>query len=244
MRPLLGWVLSYIQLRTIVRIPPSDACIYGSGRSKMHWLTSISSCKYLSGHYSRSSGPFHASHIIIIIHHCYISFLLSSFTDYPDVPIPLPTLLHFILIILPHVTLSAFILISGFKCFSNVPDFYMCFHLPFHMFSLFFPCALTLFTTFSELLWHLIFYVLSSLCSQLILTQYINQCIFLVVLQFVNWCWFSSSPIFSLSLLYPLKALSSLSLLSLSSGNYIFTKMKLRPSNLTSQLMSRPLTKF
>ena len=48
---------------------------------------------------------------------CYISFSLSSFTDYPDVPIPLPMLLHFLLIILPHVTLSAFILISGFKCF-------------------------------------------------------------------------------------------------------------------------------
>ena len=88
---------------------------------------------------------------------CYISFLLSSFTDYPDVPILLLMLLHFILIIFPHVTLSAFILISGVKCFSNVPDFYMCSHLPFHMLSPFFPCALTLFTTFSELLWHLIF---------------------------------------------------------------------------------------
>ena len=41
--------------------------------------------------------------------------------------------------------------------FSNVPDFYMCSRSPFHMFSLFFPYALTLFTTFSELLWHLIF---------------------------------------------------------------------------------------
>ena len=48
---------------------------------------------------------------------CYISFSLSSFTDYPNIPILLPTLLHFLLIILPHVTLSAFILISGFKCF-------------------------------------------------------------------------------------------------------------------------------
>ena len=83
---------------------------------------------------------------------CYISFSLSSFTNYPDVPIPLPMLLHFLLIILPHVTLSAFILISGFKCFSNVPNFYMCSHLPFHMFSSLFPCALTLFMTISELL--------------------------------------------------------------------------------------------
>ena len=41
--------------------------------------------------------------------------------------------------------------------FSNVPNFYMCSHSPFHMLSLFFPCALILFTTFSELLWHLIF---------------------------------------------------------------------------------------
>ena len=41
--------------------------------------------------------------------------------------------------------------------FSNVPDFYMCSHSPFHMLPLFFPCALTLFTTFSKLLWHLIF---------------------------------------------------------------------------------------
>ena len=48
---------------------------------------------------------------------CYISFSLSSFTDYPDIPIPLPTLLHFLLIILPHATLPAFIFISSFKCF-------------------------------------------------------------------------------------------------------------------------------
>ena len=89
---------------------------------------------------------------------CYIPFLLSSFywlsqcsNSTPDVYI------HFILIILPHVTLSTFILISGFKCFSIVPNFYMHSHLPFHMLSLFFPCALTLFMTFSELLWHFIF---------------------------------------------------------------------------------------
>ena len=56
-------------------------------------------------------------------------------------------MLHF-----PHLYLF---LVSS--VFSNVPDFYMCSHSPFHMLSFFFPCALTLFTTFSELLWHLIF---------------------------------------------------------------------------------------
>ena len=90
----------------------------------------------------------------------------------------------------------------------------------------------------------LYFYVLSSLRSRLIPTQYINRCISLVVLQFVNWRWFSSSPIFSLSFLSPLKALSPLLSLSSSSGNYIFTKMNLRPSDLMSRLMSWPLTKF
>ena len=44
-----------------------------------------------------------------------------------------------------------------FQVFSIVPNFYMHSQLPFHMLSLFFPCALTLFTTFSELLWHFIF---------------------------------------------------------------------------------------
>ena len=43
----------------------------------------------------------------------YIIFVKFFF----DIPIPLLTLLHFLLIILPHVTLSTFILISGFKCF-------------------------------------------------------------------------------------------------------------------------------
>ena len=71
---------------------------------------------------------------------------------------------------------------------------------------------------------------------------YINRCIFLVVLQFVNWHWFISSPIFSLSLLYLLKSLSSLSSLSSSSGNYIFTKTKLRPSHLMSWLLTNSRT--
>ena len=89
---------------------------------------------------------------------CYISFSLSSFhwlSWYSD---STPNVcLHFILIILPHVTFSAFILISSFKYFSIVPDFYMHSCLPFHMLWPFSPCALTLFTTFSKLLWHLIF---------------------------------------------------------------------------------------
>ena len=110
--------------------------------------------------------------------------------------------------------------------FSNVPDFYMCSRSPFHMLSLFHVLWLCSrpFPSYYDILY---FYVLSSLHSRLIPTQYINRCIFLVVLQFVNWHWFSSSPIFSLSLLYPLKALSTLSSLSSSSGNYIFTKMNL-----------------
>ena len=68
MRPLLG----------CVRILPSDTHISGSGGSKMCWLTSISSCKYLNGHHSRSLGPFHASHIIIIIYHSETSMSSPS----------------------------------------------------------------------------------------------------------------------------------------------------------------------
>ena len=151
-------------------------------------------------------------------------------------------LLHFILIILPHVTLSAFILISSFKCFSIVPDFYMHSHLPFHMLSLFFPCALTLFTTFSELLWHLIF-----LCFILVMLPTYSNAVYkpMYLLSSSSVCklmLIPSSHIFSLSLLYLLKSLSSLSLLSLSSGNYIFTKTQLWPSNLTSRLTSWLLT--
>ena len=85
---------------------------------------------------------------------CYISFWLSSFYRLSRRSDSAPDATSFLT---PHVTLSAFILISGFKCFSNIPDFYMCSRSPFHMFSFFFPCALTLFTTFSELLWHLMF---------------------------------------------------------------------------------------
>ena len=85
-------------------------------------------------------------------------FLLSSFYRLSQRSDSAPDIyLHFVLIILPHVSLSTFILISSFKCFSIVPDFYMCSRLPFHMLLLFFPCALTLFMTFSELLWHFIF---------------------------------------------------------------------------------------
>ena len=105
-----------------------------------------------------------------------------------------------------------------------------CFHFYFHVLWL---CSWP-FPSYYDILY---FYDLPLLCSRLILTQYINWCIFLVVLQFVNWRWFPSSHIFSLSLLYLLKSLSSLSSLSSSSGNYIFTKTKLWPSNLTSRLL-------
>ena len=142
-------------------------------------------------------------------------------------------------IILPHVTLSAFILISSFKCFSIVPNFYMhpvypstCFHFSFHVLWL---CSWPFLSYYDTLY----FYDLSSLHSRLIPTQYINQCIFLVVLQFVNWHWFISSPIFSLSLLYLLKSLSCCSPRPLVT---IFTKTKLRPSDLTSRLLTNSRT--
>ena len=140
-------------------------------------------------------------------------------------------MLHF-----PHLYLfpvsSVFLLFSTFTCAPVYPS--TCFHLSFHVLRL---CSQP-FPSYYDILY---FYDLPSLRSWLIPMQYINQCIFLVVLQFVNWRWFSSSHIFSLSLLYLLKSLSSLSSLSSSSGNYIFTKTKLQPSDLTSRLMSQPL---
>ena len=143
-------------------------------------------------------------------------------------------MLHF-----PHLYLflvsSVFLMFPTFTCAPIHPS--TCFHFSFHVLWL---CSWP-FLSYYDIL-H--FYVLSLLHSQLIPTQYINWCIFLVVLQFVNWCWFSSSPILSLSFLYPLKALSTLSSLSSSSGNYIFTKTNLRPSDLMSRPTSRPLTKF
>ena len=116
------------------------------------WFTSIGS---MNSHLSkaRSCAWYEEGKLRVL----YIIFVKFFFTNYPNVLIPLLMLLHFVLIILPHVTLSTFILISGFKWFSIVPNFYMCSRLPFHILSPFFPCALTLFTTFSELLWHLIF---------------------------------------------------------------------------------------
>ena len=140
-------------------------------------------------------------------------------------------MLHF-----PHLYLflvsSVFLLFLTFTCAPIYPS--TCFHFSFHVLWL---CSRP-FPSYYDILY---FYVLSLLRSQLIPMQYINQCIFLVVLQFVNWCWLPSSHIFSLSLLYLLKSLSSLLSLSSSSGNYIFTKTKLWPSDLMSQLTSRPL---
>ena len=139
-------------------------------------------------------------------------------------------MLHF-----PHLYLfpvsSVFLMFPTFTCAPIHPS--TCFHFSFHMLWL---CSQP-FPSYYDILY---FYVLSSLRSRFIPTQYIIRCISLVVLQFVNWRWFSSSPILSLSFLYPLKALSTLSSLSSSSGNYITTKTNLQPSDLTS----RPLTKF
>ena len=139
-------------------------------------------------------------------------------------------MLHF-----PHLYLfsvsSVFLMFLTFTCAPIHPS--TCFHFSFHVLWL---CSRPL-PSYYDISY---FYVLSSLRSRFIPTQYINRCILVVVLQFGNWRWFSSFPILSLSFLYPLKALSTLSSLSSSSGNYIITKMNLRSSNLTS----RPLTKF
>ena len=89
---------------------------------------------------------------------CYISFSLSSFyrlSRHSDSTPDTTSLLTDY-----SSTCYTFHIYTYFRFqvfFSNVPNFYMCSHSPFHMLSLFFPCALTLFTTFSKLLWHLIF---------------------------------------------------------------------------------------
>ena len=107
-------------------------------------------------------------------------------------------MLHFLHLYLFPAS-SVFLMFPTFGCAPVHPS--TCLHFSFHVLWL---CS-WLFPSYYDTLY---FYVLSLLCSWLIPTQYINRCIFLVVLQFVNWRWFSSSPIFSLSLLYPLKALS------------------------------------
>ena len=134
-------------------------------------------------------------------------------------------MLHFLHLYLFPVS-SVFLLFPTFTCAPTYPS--TCFHFSFHVLWL---CSWP-FLSYYDILY---FYDLPSLCSRLIPTQYINWCIFLVVLQFVNWRWFPSSHIFSLSLLCLLQSLSSLSSLSSSSGNYIFTKTKLWPSDLMSQ---------
>ena len=172
---------------------------------------------------------------------CYISFSLSSFyqlswcsdsapdatsllTDYSSTCYTFHIYTYFWFQVF-------FLMFPTVTCAPVHPS--TCFHFSFHVLWL---CSWP-FPSYYDILY---FYVLSLLCSWLIPKQYINRCISLVVLQFVNWRWFSSSPILSLSFLSSLKALSPLSSLSLSSGNYIFTKANLQPSNLTS----RPLTKF
>ena len=199
---------------------------------------------------------------------CYIIFIKFFLLIIPMFWFCSRHLLHFVLIILPHVTLSTFILISGFKCFSIVPNFYMRSHLLFHMLSPFFPCALTPFTTFSKLLWHFIFLWLTfitlpiypnAVYKPMYLPSSSSVCKLMLIpllsylLSLLPPLLLSLQPLLqgmlqpsdwpsSLSLLYLLKSLSSLSSLSSSSGNYIFTKMKLWPSNLMSQLTSRLLT--
>ena len=176
---------------------------------------------------------------------CYISFSLSSFYRLSWRSDSAPNITSFLADysstcytsrIYTYFQFQVFFLMSPtFTCAPVHPS--TCFHFSFHMLWL---CSRP-FLSYYDILY---FYVLSSLCSRFILTQYINQCILVVVLQFVNWHWFSSSPILSLSFLYPLKALSTFSSLSSSSGNYIITKTNLQPSNLTSRLTSWPLTKF
>ena len=143
---------------------------------------------------------------------CYMSFSLSSFywlswrsnstpnvtsllTDYSSTCYTFRIYTYFQFQVF-------FLMFPTFTCAPVHPS--TCFHFSFHVLWL---CS-QLFPSYYDILY---FYVLSLLRSRLIPTQYINQCIFLVVLQFVNWRWFSSSPILSLSFLYPLKKLSLLS---------------------------------
>ena len=66
--------------------------------------------------------------------------------------------------------------------FSNVPDLYMCSCSSFHMFSLSFHMLWLCSQPFPSYYDILYFYVLSSLRSRFIPTQYINRCISVVVL--------------------------------------------------------------
>ena len=93
-----------------------------------------------------------------IISCCYISFSLSSFYRLSQHSDSAPDVTSFLADYSSTCYTSHIYTYFWFQVFfSNVPDFYMCSRSPFHMFSLFFPCALMLFTTFSELLWHFIF---------------------------------------------------------------------------------------
>ena len=110
-------------------------------------------------------------------------------------------LLFFHMLHFPHLYLfpvsSLFLLfLTFFTCTPDYPS--TCFHFSFHVLWLCSQSFLSYYDT-------LYFYDWSLLHSRLIPMQYINQCISLVVLQFVNWRWFTSSPIFSLSLLSILK---------------------------------------
>ena len=86
-------------------------------------------------------------------------------------------MLHFLHLYLFPVS-SVFLMFPTFTCAPIHPS--TCFHFFFHVLWL---CSRP-FPSYYDILY---FYVLSSLRSWLIPTQYINWCIFLVVLQFVNW---------------------------------------------------------
>ena len=152
-----------------------------------------------------------------IKHDCHISFSLSSFyrlsqcsdsapdvtsllTDYSSTCYTFHIYTYFrfqvFFLMFPTFTCAP---VQTFTCAPVHPS--TCFHFSFHVLWL---CSRP-FLSYYDILY---FYVLSSLRSWLILTQYINRCISLVVLQFVNWHWFSSSPIFSLK--FPLSSQSSL----------------------------------
>ena len=162
-----------------------------------------------------STGPLRNSWLLYII---FIKFFLliiptfrfcsrRYFTSY---------WLFFHMLHFPHLYLflvsSVFLMFPTFTCAPIHPS--TCFHFSFHVLWL---CSRPFLSYYDTLY----FYVLSSLRSRLIPTQYINRCIFLVVLEFVNWRWFSSSPIFS-------SILSKLSLLSRRSPHPLVTIYLLR----------------
>ena len=118
---------------------------------------------------------------------CYISFLLSSFyrlsqrsDSAPDVTSLLTDYFStcYTFCIYTYFRFQVFFLMFlTFTCVPVHPS--TCFHFSFHMLWL---CSQS-FLSYYDISY---FYVLSSLRSRFILTQYIYRCILVVVLQFVN----------------------------------------------------------